>query len=253
MEILGASSLKKIYKDDWLEVEAVNNINLSIEKNEFIGIMGPSGSGKTTLLNLLSGIDKPSFGEIKIDNKNIDNLNDDELAIYRRQKLGFVFQNFNLLDSLTVKENIILPSILEKKSPRDVENRLKELLKLFGIKELVEKYPFQTSGGQKQRVAMCRSLMNNPLILFADEPTGNLDSQSAKTIMKYLEKLNNEKEVTILMVTHDAFAASFCKKVIFLADGSIKNELLKKNNRNNFYNDILNYLTLIGGSEDDNI
>lgn len=251
MEILITKNIIKTYHSNNIYINAINAINLSITNGEFIGIMGPSGSGKTTLLNLLSGLDKPTQGEIDIEGIKIDSLNNDALAIFRRQKLGFIFQDFNLLDSLTIKENIILPMTLMKKPEHIVDKKAVELMKLLEIFDIANKYPFQTSGGQQQRAAIGRALANDPVIVFADEPTGNLDSRSSNTIMDYFEKINNEKQCTILMVTHDAYAASFCKRIIFIKDGFINSEMVKDCSRKEFYDKLLIHLIKIGDSIND--
>ena len=213
--------------------------------------MGPSGSGKTTLLNILSGIDKPTSGEIEIGGKNINSLNKDELALFRRQHLGFVFQEFNLLDSLTLKENIMLPMILDKRKTYEMETKSKEIMSLFEINEIANKYPYNVSGGQQQRAAVARALINEPAIVFADEPTGNLDSKSSKAVMKCFEKMNKEKAATILMVTHDTFAASYCKRIVFIKDGEINMEIVKKGDRKEFFDRILDCLAVLGGEKND--
>lgn len=226
-EIIKIENLTKVYESfkGAGEVTALDNVNLSVSKGEFLGIMGASGSGKTTLLNILSGIDKSTSGKVLIDNQDIATMKDDKLALFRRQNIGYIFQDFNLLDSLTLKENIALPLILDKKAAKEIEQQVQELMEFFGIGELGNKYPFHISGGQKQRVAAARALVNQPAVCFADEPTGNLDSKSSSSVMNMLTQMNSERESTILMVTHDPFAASFCKKIIFIKDGKIHAEL----------------------------
>ena len=253
MSVLEAKNIKKIYGAQNSEnfTVALDCINLKVEEGEFIGIMGPSGSGKTTLLNILSGIGKPSHGEVHIAGEEITSLNKNEMALFRRRKLGFVFQEFNLMDSLTLKENVMLPMILDKKDKTEVERKSEEMMKLFGIDHVANKYPFNVSGGQQQRVAISRALVNDPAIVFADEPTGNLDSKSSNAVMSFMEKMNNERKRTILMVTHDTFAASFCKKVIFIKDGAINMEIVSNGNRQEFFGEILDYLAIIGGEKND--
>lgn len=252
MAILDAKSIVKIYGELGGEgsTTALNGVSLSINKGEFIAIMGPSGSGKTTLLNVLSGIDKPTSGEVIIAGQQINEISGDKLALFRRRQLGFVFQEFNLLDSLTVKENIILPMILEKKAATEMEKRVQELADLFGIESILNKYPYNISGGQKQRTAVCRALVNNPNIILADEPTGNLDSKSATVIMECFEKIVEELSTTVLLVTHDVFAASYCRKVIFIKDGSIHSHILRKGSRKDFLNQIMDNLAILGGRTD---
>lgn len=253
MEVLKAKNLKKIYGGEGIEesTKALNGISFNIEDGEFVGIMGPSGSGKTTLLNILSGIDRPTSGEVKINNKAIGEMSKKELALFRRREIGYIFQDFNLLDSLTMKENIMLPMILDKKSPEEMEKKSTELMKLFEIHNIANKYPYNISGGQQQRVAVSRALMNNPSIIFADEPTGNLDSKSSKGIMECFEKINRELKSTILVVTHDVFAASFCNRVIFIKDGRIHSEIIKKGTRKEFLDSIFNSLAVLGGDSYD--
>lgn len=249
MEILNVNNLTKIYNSykGAKEVIALDGINLTVKKGEFVGIMGPSGSGKTTLLNILSGIDKSTSGEILINNKDIVNMKKDELTLFRRKNVGYIFQDFNLLDSLTLEENIGLPLILDKKNPKMIKNKVSELMKFFGIEKLKKKCPYNVSGGQKQRVAAARALINDPAIIFADEPTGNLDSKSANSIMETISKMNKEIESTVLMVTHDPFAASFCKKIIFIKDGKIKMEIVSDGDRKKFFDKILEAQSVIGG------
>lgn len=249
MEILKANNLTKIYNSykGAKEVTALGGINLTINKGEFVGIMGPSGSGKTTLLNVLSGVDKSTSGQAIINNKDISKMKKDELALFRRKNIGYIFQDFNLLDSLTLQENIALPLILDKKNPNEIEKRVNELMNFFDIIDLKKKYPYHISGGQKQRVAAARALINNPAIIFADEPTGNLDSKSANNIMGTISKMNDEIKSTVLMVTHDPFAASFCKRIIFIKDGKIKMEIASNGDRKKFFDKILEVQSVIGG------
>jgi putative ABC transport system ATP-binding protein len=253
MSVLSAKNLTKIYggKGNISSTNALNGVNLNIENGEFVGVMGPSGSGKTTLLNILSGIDKPTSGIIEIGGKNISSLSKDELALFRRQKLGFVFQEFNLLDSLTLKENVMLPMILDKKKAASMETKAKEIMSLFEIYEIADKYPYNVSGGQQQRAAVCRALVNDPAIVYADEPTGNLDSKSSKAVMKCFQKMNQEANCTMLMVTHDAFAASYCKRVVFIKDGIVNMEIVSKGDRKEFFDRILDCLAVIGGEKND--
>lgn len=249
MEILKANNLTKIYNSykGAKEVTALGGINLTINKGEFVGIMGPSGSGKTTLLNVLSGVDKSTSGQAIINNKDISKMKKDELALFRRKNIGYIFQDFNLLDSLTLQENIALPLILDKKNPNEIEKSVNELMNFFDIIDLKKKYPYHISGGQKQRVAAARALINNPAIIFADEPTGNLDSKSANNIMGTISKMNDEMKSTVLMVTHDPFAASFCKRIIFIKDGKIKMEITSNGYRKKFFDKILEVQSVIGG------
>ena len=204
--------------------------------------MGPSGSGKTTLLNMISTIDKPTTGTMELKGKNPLLLRGEELALFRRRELGFVFQDFNLLDTLTIGENIVLPLTLDKVSVKEQDERLNEVSTILGIKDLLGKRTFEVSGGQAQRTAIARALINNPSILLADEPTGNLDSKSSKVVMELFQN-----KVTTMMVTHDPLAASYCSRILFIKDGSIYNEIYKGSSREQFYQEIMDVLTLLGG------
>ncbi|HEX2947192.1 MAG TPA: ABC transporter ATP-binding protein [Clostridia bacterium] len=253
MTVLSAKSLTKIYggRDKENSTHALNGIGINIEQGEFVGVMGPSGSGKTTLLNLLSGIDRPTSGSVEISGVSISSMGKDELALFRRQKLGYVFQDFNLLDSLSIKENIMLPMILDKKAVSEMEDRVREILALFDIEAIADKRPYNISGGQQQRAAVARALVNNPAIVFADEPTGNLDSKSARAVMKCFRRMNEDMGCTVLMVTHDAYAASYCKRIVFIKDGEIHMEILGKGDRKEFYDRILDCLAVLGGEQND--
>lgn len=253
MKVIKATNLSKIYGGRYgiNSTTAINNINLQIEEGEFIAVMGPSGSGKTTLLNILSGIDKQTSGNVEIAGQSINNLTKDELGVFRRQKIGFVFQDFNLLDSLSLKENIILPLILDKKSLIDIEDKAKDIMVFFEIEDIANKYPYNVSGGQQQRAAVSRAIINDPAVIFADEPTGNLDSKASSKVMKSFERINQERSGTILMVTHDPFAASFCKRVVFIKDGEIHSEIVRKNGRKEFFENIIDVLAVLGGERYD--
>ncbi|ENY8691230.1 TPA: ABC transporter ATP-binding protein [Clostridioides difficile] len=246
MKILTVNNLSKVYGKKII-FNALNDINFSIEDGEFVGIMGPSGSGKTTLLNMISTIDKPTTGTMELKGKNPLLLRGEELALFRRRELGFVFQDFNLLDTLTIGENIVLPLTLDKVSVKEQDERLNEVSTILGIKDLLGKRTFEVSGGQAQRTAIARALINNPSILLADEPTGNLDSKSSKVVMELFKKINKENKVTTMMVTHDPLAASYCSRILFIKDGSIYNEIYKGSSREQFYQEIMDVLTLLGG------
>lgn len=255
MKALKASNLSKVYggKGSGVYTKALDNLNLSIEKGEFVGIMGPSGSGKSTLLNILATIDKPTSGQLLINGKNPHNLISDELAIFRRRYLGFIFQDFNLLDTLSLKENIILPLVLEGEKQVDIEKKLEEVSTILGIKDILEKRTYEVSGGQQQRVAAARAIINKPEIILADEPTGNLDSKSSFDLMNSLREINEEEGGTIVLVTHDAFAASFCERIIMIKDGKYFLELNKAGRRQEFFDEILNGLALLGGGYSEDI
>lgn len=251
--MLEVKNITKIYGEMNIEnaVTALNDVHFSANKGEFIAIMGPSGSGKTTLLNIMSGIDTPTTGEVILNGENLYKMNKEAQAIYRRQEIGFIFQDFNLLDSLTVKDNILLPMILEKKTVDEMEERFSYLIDIFDIQQIINKYPHEISGGQKQRVAVCRSLVNEPSIIFADEPTGNLDSKNAAILMENLEKIVHQLHTTVLLVTHDVFAASYCNKVIFIKDGSLHSYIVKKSSRKAFFDQIVDNLAIVGGKKHD--
>lgn len=248
-EIIEVKNLTKQYSgfQGAKAVNVLDGVNLTVLEREFIGVMGPSGSGKTTLLNILSGVDSFTGGKIIIEGKDIAKMKRDDLALFRRSKIGYIFQDFNLLDSLTIKENIALPLILDKVSPQESEARTQELLNFFCISDIADKYPYFVSGGQKQRAAAARALIPNPAVVFADEPTGNLDSKSSADIMRMLLDMNTERGATILMVTHDAFAASWCKRIIFIRDGKIHMEIRNPGDRKAFFDKILETLIVVGG------
>ena len=249
MELIRVNQLVKVYNSfkGAKEVTAINNLDLSIHEGEFIGIMGASGSGKTTLLNILSGIDTPTSGDVFINEVNISKMKKDQLALFRREKIGYIFQDFNLLNSLTVFENISLPLILNKMDATEIKTKAHNIMEFFNIEDIHNKYPYNISGGQKQRVATARAIITNPSVVFADEPTGNLDSKSSKNIMMVLNKMNSELNSTILLVTHDPFSASFCKKIIFISDGKVKIEIISNGNREQFFERILEVQGVIGG------
>lgn len=253
MSVLTANNLSKVYgeKQGNYSTKALDGVDLTIEEGDFIAIMGPSGSGKSTLISILSGITNPTSGSVEICGSRIDKMEPYEMALFRRRKIGFVFQEFNLLDNLTLKENVMLPMVLDKKDSIYMNEKSMDTMKLFGIDEIADKKPYQISGGQQQRVAISRALVNDPVILFADEPTGNLDSKSANAVMTCFEKINLEKKVTALIVTHDVFAASFCKKVIFIKDGKIFMDIVRKGSRKEFFDQILDCQAIVGGEKND--
>ncbi|MBW9153298.1 ABC transporter ATP-binding protein [Clostridium estertheticum] len=246
MEIMKVKNLSKIYGQK-VTFSAVDNISFTIDEGEFVGVMGPSGSGKTTLLNMISTVDKPTSGEIRVNDIDPLNLKGDDLALFRRRELGFVFQDFNLLDTLTVGENIVLPLTLDGVPVKKQDDELNRILKILGIEKLINKRTFEISGGEAQRTAIARALIHNPTLLLADEPTGNLDSRAAKNVMELFEKINKEEKVTMMMVTHDAFSASYCNRILFIKDGTIYNEIYKGDSRKQFYQEIIDVLALMGG------
>ena len=250
--ILNVQNVEKYYGNKENVTKALDNISFKVEKGEFVGIMGPSGSGKTTLLNCISTIDKVTTGAIVIDKDDITRLKSKKLEKFRRDKLGFIFQDFNLLDTLTAYENIALSLTIAGKKGAEVDELVKLSAQSLDISEVLSKYPYQMSGGQKQRVAAARAIVNNPKLILADEPTGALDSKSAKLLLNSIEKLNKELEATILMVTHDAFTASYAHRILFIKDGNIFNELVRgEDSRKEFFNKIIDIVTLLGGDSKD--
>ena len=250
--ILKVSNLEKIYKGK-VSFKALENINMEVSKGEFVAIMGPSGSGKSTFLNAISTIDKPTGGSVLIAGSNPYEMNSTQLSTFRRKELGFVFQQFNLINTLTVGENIILPLTLDKVPVRKMNIKLKEISELLGITHLLYKRTYEISGGQAQRVAIARAVINNPSILLADEPTGNLDSKAAKDVMKLFKKLNESMNVTIIMVTHDPNIAAYSDKTYIIKDGNIYQEIINRNDDRTYRREILNTMSLLGGDEIDTI
>lgn len=250
MSILQIQDVTKVYEGK-VTNRAINQLSLDVERGEFLAIMGPSGSGKSTLLNMISTIDRPTTGEIIFDNITPHRLNDDELALFRRRQLGFVFQDFNLLPMLTVEENIVLPLTLDEQSVELMEERLAVLAKKLNITQILEKRPDEISGGQAQRTAIARALIHEPSIILADEPTGNLDSHASREVLDLLSQMNREKGATIVMVTHDPIAASYCDRVLFIKDGEFFNEIYQDERRQAFFQRILNVLSLLGGQVGD--
>ncbi|CAH0121736.1 MULTISPECIES: ABC transporter ATP-binding protein [unclassified Paenibacillus] len=248
--MLDVRNVSKVYEGK-VAYQALSNLNLTVQKGEFVGVMGPSGSGKTTLLHVVSTIDKPSSGEVMIDGKNTHQLNKRQLALFRRRELGFVFQDFNLLQTLTVKENIVFPLTLENVSVREQDERVNRIADKLGIADILNKRTYEISGGQCQRTAIARAIIHDPKLILADEPTGNLDSKAAKDVLETLEKLNKDDGATMMMVTHDSQAASYCDRVIFIKDGSLYRELRRTDSRQMFFQEIMGVLSSIGGTEDE--
>ncbi|WP_042460200.1 ABC transporter ATP-binding protein [Neobacillus dielmonensis] len=252
MIILQANSIYKSYGSKLNKQEVLKAINLEIEQGEFVSIMGPSGSGKTTLLNVLSSIDHVSGGSIQIDGKEITRMKEKQLAEFRKHHLGFIFQEYNLLDTLTVKENILLPLSITKVSKQEADHRFLEVANELGITEVANKYPNEISGGQKQRTSAARAFIHQPSIIFADEPTGALDSKSASDLLNKLSQLNQKRNATIVMVTHDPAAASYSSRVIFIKDGQIYTQLNKgEQSRQAFFKDIMKTQGVLGGVQNE--
>ena len=250
--ILEVKNIEKYYGSKSNLTKAVDNISFKVKKKEFVGIMGASGSGKTTLLNCISTIDKVTTGNIIINGNDITKLKGNSLNKFRREELGFIFQDFNLLDTLTAYENIALALTIQKVSANVIDKKVREIASKLEIEDILNKYPYQLSGGQKQRVASARAIITDPKIVLADEPTGALDSKSARQLLETFEALNDKLGATILMVTHDAFTASYADRIIFIKDGKIFNELVKgKSTRGEFFEKIIEVQTLLGGELND--
>ncbi|WP_276309931.1 ABC transporter ATP-binding protein [Pueribacillus theae] len=248
--MLNVKQLSKIYEGK-VPYKALENIDLSIDQGEFVGIMGPSGSGKTTLLNMVATIDQPTTGEVLINGKNPYHLKKDDLALFRRRQLGFVFQDFNLLHTLTVEENIVLPLTLDGEKVKVMAEKVAEIAEKLGITGILKKRIYEISGGQAQRAAIARAIIHNPDMVLADEPTGNLDSKSSRTVMETLENINQTDKATMMMVTHDPIAASYCDRVIFIKDGKLYNEIHRGDNRQAFFQKVIDVLSLLGGDSGD--
>ena len=246
--ILKLEHIQKYYGNEGNITKAIKDISFSVEAGEFLGIMGASGSGKTTLLNCISTIDTVSAGHIFLEGTDITEINPKSLARFRRENLGFVFQDFNLLDTLTISENIALALAINKVPAGSVEPSILDIAGKLNISDILNKYPYQVSGGQKQRCACARAIINNPKLLLADEPTGALDSKNARSLMEKLSGLNRDEQATILMVTHDSNAASFCKRILFIQDGVIFHELRRGDeSQQEFYGRILKVMAQLGG------
>ncbi|CAH1194838.1 ABC transporter ATP-binding protein YxdL [Paenibacillus auburnensis] len=250
MPLLDVHNLSKIYEGK-VSIHALNHIRFAVEKGEFVGIMGPSGSGKTTLLNVIATIDEPTSGEVMIGGRDPNKLGRKDKALFRRKELGFVFQQYNLLDTLTVEENIVLPLTLAGVSVAEMESRLKEAALRLEITPLLSKRTYELSGGQMQRVAIARAMIHRPSLILADEPTGSLDSKAAGEVMNLLAEVNEAEGATVLMVTHDAVAASFCHRVIFIKDGRFYSEMYRGSSRAAFFQNIIDMLSLLGGATHD--
>lgn len=250
MAVVKANHITKIY-DGKVAHSAINQLSFEVEKGEFLAIMGPSGSGKTTLLNILSTIDQPTSGTLTIDGQDPQSLSAKQSALFRRERLGFVFQDFNLLPSLTLEENMVLPLTLANQTVSEMQTRLDELVTELHLESVRANFPNELSGGQAQRTAIGRALIHQPTVLLADEPTGNLDSKASKDVLELLTRVNRELDTTIIMVTHDPIAASYCDRVLFIKDGEYFNEIYKDDLRQTFFQRILNLLSLLGGNVND--
>lgn len=249
MTILRVENLSKVYssKKSRKQYTALKKISFTVDEGEFIGVMGQSGSGKTTLLNILGTIDKPTTGRLEMDGRDISVLSKSEMARHRISNIGFIFQDYNLLETMTLRENIVLPLALNGYPTLEIEERLAKVVTDLGIGSVLDKYPYEVSGGEQQRAASCRALITNPWIILADEPTGNLDSQSGKALLDLLKFVNEQYGATILMVSHDVFAASYCQKIMFIRDGEIFNHLYAGSDRKQFFDSIVEVMTSFGG------
>ena len=253
MSVLKVCNVKKVYgsKHGGGTSTALNGVSFEIEKGEFVGIMGPSGAGKSTLLNVIATIDTVTAGQIYIGGQDISRIKEPTLYDFRRSKLGFIFQDYNLLDTLTLKDNIALPLILSKKNIKQIEDTVSSVTTDLGIETILNKYPYEVSGGQKQRASAARAIVNKPDLVIADEPTGALDSKTSRDLLQCMQRLNENNQVTIMLVTHDVFAASFCKRIIFIKDGVLFMEIVSSGNRKEFFNRILKVLASMGGDNSD--
>ncbi|MEA4852693.1 MAG: ABC transporter ATP-binding protein [Christensenella sp.] len=250
--ILEVQDVTKVYGGRGLTTNALNNISFDVAEGEFLGMMGPSGSGKTTMLNCISTIDSVTSGHISIDGTDITTLSEKQLSTFRREKLGFIFQDFNLLDTLTGYENIALALSICGIDYDMLKTRVNAIAEVLQIDDILHKYPYEMSGGQKQRVATARAIVTQPSLILADEPTGALDSRTSRTMLESFVQMNYEMDATLLMVTHDAFAASYCSRILFLRDGRIYDELIRKNEtRTEFFNKIIEVVSILGGDSAD--
>lgn len=246
--VLAVENVAKYYKNKGSLTKAVDHISFEVRSGDYIGIMGASGSGKTTLLNCISTIDAVTSGHIYINGSDITKMNEHALSQFRREKLGFIFQDFNLLDTLSARDNISLALAIIGEEPGVIERKVESIASELGVSEILDKYPYEMSGGQKQRVACARAMVTGPSLVLADEPTGALDSKSAGMLLENLRIMNEHKEATILMVTHDAYTASHCKRILFIKDGKIFNELVKgRSSRKEFFDKIISVVSLLGG------
>lgn len=250
--VLHLDNLTKVYGNarNKIATRALDGLSLDVYQREFISIMGPSGSGKTTLLNLLAGLDRPTSGELWLQGENMAALKAGELALFRRRNLGFVFQDFNLLDTLTLAENVALPLSLDRRQGKETLQRVNDIMSFLGIAAYKDRYPYEVSGGQQQRAAVARAVIHQPRLLLADEPTGNLDSASARSLLELFQQLNEQQQATILMVTHDPFSASYSQRIVFIKDGRVFSHLRRTGNQQHFFQSILNTLAQLEGTHE---
>ena len=248
--VLNVVNLEKFYKNKGSITKAVNHIGFEVEEGEYMGIMGASGSGKTTLLNCISTIDQATAGQIYVNGTDVTKVNEKSLARFRREQLGFIFQDFNLLDTLTGRDNIALALAIIGEKPKAIDRKVDDVAAALGIRDIIDKYPYEMSGGQRQRIACARAIVTRPSLILADEPTGALDSKSAGMFLESLGMLNERMKATILMVTHDAYTASHCRRILFLKDGKIFSELIRgSDTRKEFFDRIMQVVSLLGGEK----
>lgn len=246
-KIIEVNHLSKDYGDRRNRVKVLDNLSFSVEEGEFVGIMGPSGAGKTTLMNILSTILLPTMGSVRIDGQDITQLKETQLAEFRRREMGFIFQEFNLIGTLNARDNILLPLAIENLPIEEIDQRLSMVSEILGIEGVLDQYPHEMSVGQRQRVAAARALVAKPKVLFADEPTGSLGSKSATNFLRYLDQINLDEEITILMVTHDPYTASYCNRVLFIKDGALFSEVVRRASRQEFFGKIIDMQATLGG------
>lgn len=246
-KIIEVKHLSKSYGSSKSPVKVLDNVSFSVEEGEFIGIMGPSGAGKTTLMNILSTINLPTMGSVLIQGNELTKMKKHELSDFRRKKIGFIFQSFNLIDTLNGKDNILLPLAVENIPKSEMEHRVLQVAQLLGIEELLKRYPDEMSVGQRQRMAAARALVVRPEVIFADEPTGALDSKSATELLNYLKTINEVEKTTILLVTHDPYTASYCNRILFIKDGVIFSEVIRRGTRKEFFEKVIDMQATIGG------
>ncbi len=252
MSVLSVKNVTKCYETKaGIQSTALCGVSFEVVQGEFVGIMGPSGAGKSTLLNVIATIDTVTSGSITIGEHDISTLREPGLSEFRRNKLGFIFQDYNLLDTLTLQENIALPLILAKRKASEIVRQVEQIASLLGISELLEKYPCEVSGGQRQRASAARAIVHRPELILADEPTGALDSKSSADLLQCLQDLNSQSAATILLVTHDAFAASYCKRVLFIKDGELYREVIKEGTRKQFYDSLVSVVAELGGDQNE--
>lgn len=250
--ILKVKNIQKYYKTKSSVTKAVDNISFEVERGDYVGIMGASGSGKSTLLNCIATIDSVTAGHIYMNGKDITALKENQLARFRREQLGFVFQDFNLLDTLDAHDNMALALAIAGEDPEAIETKVRKVSRILGIEDILKKYPYEISGGQKQRIACARAVITDPSLILADEPTGALDSKSASMLLDNFRRMNEEMGATILMVTHDAFTASHCKRILFIKDGKIFNQITRgTSSRKEFFDKIIRVVTFLGGDQAD--